>query len=105
MVTKAFCAIVAIPSSSWQSKSNFLEVAYLILFGELPTQDQYEDWEHEILHHTFVHENIKQLMDAFRYDAHPMSMFISTVAALSTFYPEARDIADPENRACGKSSG
>ncbi len=77
---------------------NYLEVAYLLLNGELPNKEQYAAWEHDILHHTFVHENIKTLMQAFRYDAHPMGMFISTVAALSTFYPEARNISDPEIR-------
>jgi citrate synthase len=86
------------PIEQLAEKSNFIEVAYLTMFGELPTQKQYDDWEHEIRHHTFVHENIKQLMEAFRYDAHPMSMFISTVAALSTYYPEARSIGDPEAR-------
>jgi len=79
-------------------KSSFLEVAYLTMFGELPTQDQLADWEYRILHRTFVHENIKSLMDAFRYDAHPMSMFISTVAAMSTYYPESRNILDADER-------
>ena len=83
------------PIADLAEKSNFLEVAYLIMFGELPTKEQYDEWVHEITHHTFVHENIRQLMHAFRYDAHPMGMFISTVAALSTFYPEATDIEDP----------
>jgi len=78
--------------------STYLEVAYLILHGELPTRPQLERWTHEITHHTFVHENIKELMQAFRYDAHPMGMFISTVAALSTFYPEASRVDDAENR-------
>ena len=78
--------------------SSFLEVAYLILNGELPTAAQLEHWTDQILHHTFVHENIKELMQAFRYDAHPMGMFISVVAALSTFYPEASQVEDPENR-------
>ena len=78
--------------------SSFLEVAYLILNGELPTAAQLEHWTDQILHHTFVHENIKALMEAFRYDAHPMGMFISVVAALSTFYPEASQVEDPENR-------
>lgn len=86
------------PIEQLAEKSNFIEVAYLTMFGELPTKKQYDDWEYEIRHHTFVHENIKQLMEAFRYDAHPMSMFISTVAALSTYYPEARRIGDPEAR-------
>ena len=86
------------PIADLAEKSNFLEVAYLIMFGELPTKEQYDGWVHEITHHTFVHENIKQLMHVFRYDAHPMGMFISTVAALSTFYPEASNIDDPETR-------
>lgn len=86
------------PIEQLADKSNFIESAYLTLFGELPTQEQYDSWEYEIRHHTFVHENIKQLMEAFRYDAHPMSMFISTVAALSTYYPEARNIQDPKAR-------
>ena len=79
-------------------KSSFLEVAYLTMFGELPNQQQLADWEYRILHRTFVHENIKSLLDAFRYDAHPMSMFISTVAAMSTYYPESRDIFNLESR-------
>ena len=83
------------PIADLAEKSNFLEVAYLVMFGELPTKEQYDEWVDEITHHTFVHENIRQLMHAFRYDAHPMGMFISTVAALSTFYPEATDIEDP----------
>ncbi|MGK7313469.1 MAG: citrate synthase [Candidatus Longimicrobiales bacterium M2_2A_002] len=87
-----------IPIEEMAEKSNFLESAYLTLFGELPTKEQYDDWEHHITHHTFIHENIKKLMDAFQYDAHPMGMFVSTVAALSTFYPEARNIQDPETR-------
>ncbi len=86
------------PIEQLAEKSNFIEVSYLTLFGELPTQNQYDDWEYEIRHHTFVHENIKQLMEAFRYDAHPMSMFISTVAALAAYYPEARNIADSQAR-------
>ena len=86
------------PIEQLAEKSNYLEVAYLILNGELPTQEKYEVWEYDVLHHTFVHESIKHLMEAFRYDAHPMGMFIATVAALSTFYPEARAIANLENR-------
>jgi citrate synthase len=77
---------------------SFLQVAYLILFGELPSEQQLTAWAYDITHHTFVHENIKTLMQAFRYDAHPMGMFISTVAALSTFYPEANGVNDAENR-------
>jgi len=86
------------PIEQLAEKSNFLEVAYLLLKGELPNEEQYSEWEYQILHHTFVHENIKRLMQHFRYDAHPMGMFISTVAAMSTFYPECRDIFDPANR-------
>jgi len=86
------------PIEQLAEKSNYLEVAYLILNGELPTKEQYDEWEYEILHHTFVHENIKRFMQHFRYDAHPMGMFIATIAAMSTFYPEGRDIADPHNR-------
>jgi citrate synthase len=86
------------PIEQLAENSNFLEVAYLILFGELPTKEEYNEWEYDILHHTFVHENIKRFMDYFRYDAHPMGMFISTVAAMSTFYPEGRNIEDEENR-------
>jgi citrate synthase len=77
---------------------SFLQVAYLILFGELPNEEQLAAWSYDITHHTFVHENIKTLMQAFRYDAHPMGMFISTVAALSTFYPEANKVDDAEVR-------
>ncbi|HLF03318.1 MAG TPA: citrate synthase, partial [Anaerolineales bacterium] len=79
-------------------KSTYLETAYLILFGELPTPLQLGEWTHDITHHTILHENIKHLMETFRYNAHPMGMFISTVAALSTFYPEATGIHDKENR-------
>jgi citrate synthase len=86
------------PIEQLAEHSNYLEVAYLILFGELPTQEQYAVWEHDILHHTFVHENIKQLMHAFRHDAHPMGMFIATVAAMSTYYPDGRNIHDEDAR-------
>lgn len=78
--------------------SSYLEVAYLVMFGELPTASELEDWVWEITHHTYVHENMKRLMEAFRYDAHPMGMFVSMTAALSTFYPEASDIHDEEGR-------
>ncbi len=87
-----------IPIEELAEHSNYLESAFLTLFGELPTAKQYEAWEHEITHHTFTHENLKTLIDGFHHDAHPMGMFVSMVAALSTFYPEARDISDPENR-------
>src|SRR5215216_5160909 len=86
------------PVEQLAEKCSFLEVAYLILFGELPNEEQLAAWMHDITHHTFVHENIKTLMQAFRYDAHPMGMFISTVAALSTFYPEANKVSDADIR-------
>jgi citrate synthase len=86
------------PVEQLAERSNFLEVAYLILFGDLPNEEQLAAWTYDITHHTFVHENIKTLMQAFRYDAHPMGMFISTVAALSTFYPDANNVSDADNR-------
>ncbi len=86
------------PIEQLAEKSSFLETSYLILFGELPTAAQLDSWTHEITHHTIVHENIRRQMESFRYDAHPMGMFISMVAALSTFYPEARNVTDRENR-------
>ena len=86
------------PVEQLAERSNFLEVAYLILFGEVPNEEQLAAWTYDITHHTFVHENIKTLMQAFRYDAHPMGMFISTVAALSTFYPDANNVSDADNR-------
>ena len=76
----------------------FLEVAYLILFGELPSETQLKDWVREITHHTMIHENIKKFMDGFHYDAHPMGMLVSTIAALSTFYPDAKNIQDAQVR-------
>jgi citrate synthase len=78
--------------------SNYLEVAYLLQHGELPTQEQYDQWEHDVTIHTFVHENIKDFLHGFRHDAHPMGMLLSTVGALSTFYPEAKDIKDENER-------
>jgi len=86
------------PVEQLAERCNFLEVAYLILFGELPNEEQLAAWTYDITHHTFVHENIKTLMQAFRYDAHPMGMFISTVAALSTFYPDANKVSEADNR-------
>ena len=79
-------------------KSSYVETAYLILHGELPTRQQLADWSYHITHHTFIHESIKKFLDGFHYDAHPMGMLISTVAALSTFYPDAKDIFDPDSR-------
>jgi citrate synthase len=78
--------------------STHLEVAYLLNFGELPTEAQLERWVWDVTHHTFVHEDIKHLLETFRYDAHPMGMLLSGVGALSTFYPEAKRIDDPEER-------
>jgi len=79
-------------------KCTYLEVAYLLLYGELPTEQQYGQWVHDITYHTMIHESLKKLMDAFNYDAHPMGMLISTVAAMSTFYPEARDVHNADGR-------
>jgi citrate synthase len=87
-----------IPIEQLAEQSTYLETAYLILYGELPNPQQLETWTYEITHHTFLHENIKHLMQSFRYDAHPMGMFISIVAAMSTFYPEARNVKDSEVR-------
>ncbi|PYT06711.1 MAG: citrate (Si)-synthase [Acidobacteria bacterium] len=86
------------PIEQLAERSSYLEVAYLLLGGELPTEEQFRAWEYDITHHTFVHENIKKYMDTFHHDAHPMGIFVSTVAALSTFYPEARNIQDPRVR-------
>lgn len=86
------------PIEQLAESSTYLEVAYLLLNGELPTSDQLAGWTHEVTNHTFLHENIKQFMQGFRYDAHPMGMLMASVAALSTFYPDARDISDPESR-------
>ncbi|MGC2110362.1 MAG: citrate synthase [Candidatus Korobacteraceae bacterium] len=76
----------------------YLQVAYLLLFGELPTPQQDKDWVWEITHHTMLHESTKHFIDGFRYDAHPMGILVSTLAALSTVYPEAKNIHDPQNR-------
>jgi citrate synthase len=76
----------------------YLEVAYLLLFGDLPTEQELKDWVHEITHHTMLHETTKKFMEGFRHNAHPMAMLVSTVAALSTVYPEAKNIHDPVNR-------
>src|SRR5579859_979306 len=79
-------------------ESTYLETAYLLLFGELPSADALRRFEHEVTYHTFLHENLKRLMEGFRYDAHPMGMFVSVVAALGTLYPEAAKVDDPEVR-------
>ncbi len=76
----------------------FLQVAYLLLFGELPGEAESQDWTKQITHHTMLHETVKDFMHGFRHDAHPMGILVSTVAALSTVYPEAKNVLDPENR-------
>jgi citrate synthase len=86
------------PIEQLAENSTFLEVSYLLLYGELPTQDQLDSWVHEVTYHTFLHENLKQFIQGFRYDAHPMGMLMAAVSALSTFYPDARNIKDPDNR-------
>ena len=78
--------------------ASFLEVAYLLIKGSLPTKAEYEQWVHEITFHTYVHENVRGFMQGFRYDAHPMGMLMASVGALSTFYPESNNIDDPDNR-------
>jgi citrate synthase len=86
------------PIEQLAEQSDFLETAYLILFGELPTGKAYQEWTREITLHTMLHTNIAKLMEGFRHDAHPMGMFISTVGAMSTFYPEAKEIFSQESR-------
>ena len=84
------------PIEQLAENSNYLEVAYLLLNGELPTPEEYAAWSHEITYHTFIHENVrKRFLEGFHYDAHPMGMLVSAVAALSTFYQDAKDISDP----------
>ncbi|MBI3950018.1 MAG: citrate synthase [Acidobacteria bacterium] len=86
------------PIEMLAEQSTFLETSYLILHGELPTKSQLDDWVWNITHHTMLHENLKKFIDGFHYDAHPMGMLVSTVAALSTFYTDAKNIFDPESR-------
>ncbi len=86
------------PIEELAEKSTFLAVAYLLLDGELPSESELEEWRSDIVQHTMVHENIKHFMDEFHHDAHPMGILLSTVGALSTFYPDARDLSDPVNR-------
>ncbi len=86
------------PIEELAERCSYLDVAYLVIHGELPTKAQLEEWTANITTHTFVHEHIKKLMDGFHYDAHPMGMFVSTLAALSTFYPNAKHITDPKER-------
>jgi citrate synthase len=86
------------PIEQLAEQSTYLEVAYLLVNGELPNQQQLDEWTHEITIHTFVHENVKAFMQGFRHDAHPMGMLVGSVGALSTFYPDANEIDDAENR-------
>jgi citrate synthase len=86
------------PIDQLAEKASFLEIAWLLRNGELPSQAEYDDWSHQITYHTYVHENIKNFLQGFRYDAHPMSMLCSSVAALSSFYPSAKNIQDPAER-------
>ncbi|HXD30010.1 MAG TPA: citrate synthase [Pyrinomonadaceae bacterium] len=86
------------PIDQLAEKSSYLEVAYLLLHGELPTDEQLKQWTWHITHHTFINENIKKVIDGFHYNAHPMGMFEATLGALSTFYPDAKDIFNKESR-------
>jgi citrate synthase len=86
------------PIEQLAERSDFLETAYLILFGELPTEQEHQQWTYDIVQHTMLHTNISKLMEGFQYDAHPMGMFISTVGALSTFYLDAKNIFSSESR-------
>jgi citrate synthase len=87
------------PIEQLAEQSTYLEVAYLLVRGELPDADEFEEWQHEITYHTFIHENVrKRFMEGFHHDAHPMGILVSTIAALSTFYPDAKDIFDPSAR-------
>src|SRR4026209_365448 len=86
------------PIEQLAEKSSYLETAYLILHGELPTSSQLQDWTHNITYHSIIHENIKKVIDSFHHEAHPMGVLISTVGALSTFYPEAKKIFNIKSR-------
>src|SRR5690242_17231537 len=86
------------PIEELAEKSTYMETSYLLLHGELPSRAQLDDWTYHVTHHTFIHESIKKFLDGFHYDAHPMGMIISAVAALSTFYPDAKNILDQESR-------
>ena len=86
------------PIEQLAEKSNFLEVAYLLIFGELPNKEESEHWNNRIMRHTYIHESLTKILAAFRYDCHPMSTLITCVSAQSTFYPEAKDVDDPKVR-------
>ncbi len=86
------------PIETLAKNAGYLEIAYLVIFGKLPTVPQLANWERDIKHHTMLHTNIQNLIETFRYDAHPMSLFISSVASLATLYPDSREVTDPANR-------
>ena len=86
------------PIEQLAEESSYLETSYLILHGELPTAEELANWSWNINHHTLLHENIKKFIDGFKYDAHPMGTLVSSIAALSTFYPDAKKVSDPESR-------
>ncbi|MDR1990598.1 MAG: citrate (Si)-synthase, partial [Acidobacteriaceae bacterium] len=86
------------PIEQLAEDSDYLETAYLLLNGELPTESQHREFTQQITMHTMLHENVKKFMEGFRYDAHPMGIFLSTVGCLSTFYPEARNLVNAESR-------
>ena len=86
------------PIEELADKASFLEVAWLLCEGELPNQQELDEWVNEITYHTYVHTNVIKFLEGFRYDAHPMGMLLGVVGALSTFYPDAKDIHDPQNR-------
>ena len=85
------------PIDELAQRSNFLETAYLLIYGDLPTQSQMEEWQHNITYHTYVHENVKTFVQGFQYDAHPMGILVGTIAALSTFYPDAKEVDNLES--------
>ena len=86
------------PIEQLAEQSSFLEVAYLLIYGELPTAEQYAKWEHDIMHHTFIHQNLARMLETFRYDAHPMSMLISALSIMSTLHNDAKNVDDPAAR-------
>src|SRR6185503_21220349 len=85
------------PIEQLAENSTYLETAFLIVYGHLPTKTELDEWTHHITFHTLLHENIKKFVEGFRYDAHPMGMLVSTIAALSTFYTDAKDVDDPHS--------
>ena len=94
------------PIEQLAEHSTYLEVAYLLLYGELPDESQLQQWTYDVTHHTFIHENMrKRFVDGFHYDAHPMGMFVSSLAALGTFYPEAEGHLRPRDPRTSRSCG